>query len=195
MVRNKWFAATAYETEVNRRLRAFLKESGFEVLGVKGLGIEKVEDVDRVTQDGLLKFCVGVRETQPEGERNSGIVRRPAHPRNPGAAGAAGHIPAISSTPHALWAGVRLLGLSGRAPGLWDLCSRRLSSLCAGHFHRDPSLGDSRRMPRFADQPFPICGVYRRNHSRSAHSCSRADVRFNQVLGGQHFISCEHCGS
>jgi arylmalonate decarboxylase len=58
-------AATAYDDEVNRRLQAFLKESGFEVLGVKGLGIEKVEDVDRVTQEGLLKFCAGVRETQP----------------------------------------------------------------------------------------------------------------------------------
>jgi arylmalonate decarboxylase len=59
-------AATAYDDEVNRRLRAFLKESGFEVPGVKGLGLEKVEDVDHVTQDGLLKFCVGVRETEPK---------------------------------------------------------------------------------------------------------------------------------
>ena len=35
-----------------------------------------------------------------------------------------GHIPAISSTPHALWAGVRLLGLSGRAPGFGTLLSK-----------------------------------------------------------------------
>ena len=32
-------AATAYDDEVNHRLQSFLKESGFEVLGVKGLGM------------------------------------------------------------------------------------------------------------------------------------------------------------
>jgi len=117
-------AATAYDTEVNERLRAFLKESGFEVLGVKGLGIEKVEDVDRVTQDGLLKFCVGVRETQPNANAmlvSCGGLRTlellaPLEQR--------GHVPVVSSTPHALWAGVRLLGLSGRAPGFGTLLSK-----------------------------------------------------------------------
>jgi arylmalonate decarboxylase len=117
-------AATAYDDEVNRRLQAFLKESGFEVLGVKGLGIEKVEDVDRVTQDGLLKFCVGVRETQPAanailvscGGLRTLEILAPLE--------AQGHIPAVSSTPHALRAGVRLLGLSGRAPGFGTLLSK-----------------------------------------------------------------------
>jgi len=117
-------AATAYDDEVNRRLQAFLKESGFEVLGVKGLGIEKVEDVDRVTQDGLLKFCVGVRETQPNanailvscGGLRTLEILAPLEQR--------GHIPAVSSTPHALRAGVRLLGLSGRAPGFGSLLSK-----------------------------------------------------------------------
>jgi arylmalonate decarboxylase len=117
-------AATAYGDEVNRRLQAFLKESGFEVLGVKGLGIEKVEDVDRVTQDGLLKFCVDVRETQPNanailvscGGLRTLEILAPLEQR--------GHIPAVSSTPHALRAGVRLLGLSGRAPGFGTLLSK-----------------------------------------------------------------------
>ena len=35
-----------------------------------------------------------------------------------------GHVPVVSSTPHALWAGVRLLGLSGRAPGFGTLLSK-----------------------------------------------------------------------
>ena len=117
-------AATAYDDEVNRRLQSFLKESGFEVLGVKGLGIEKVEDVDRVTQDGLLKFCVGVRETQPKanailvscGGLRTLEILAPLEQQ--------GHIPAVSSTPHALRAGVRLLGLSGRAPGFGTLLSK-----------------------------------------------------------------------
>jgi arylmalonate decarboxylase len=117
-------AATAYDDEVNRRLQVFLKESGFEVLGVKGLGIEKVEDVDRVTQAGLLKFCVGVRETQPAanailvscGGLRTLEILAPLEQQ--------GHIPAVSSTPHALWAGVRLLGLSGRAPGFGTLLTK-----------------------------------------------------------------------
>jgi maleate cis-trans isomerase len=33
-------------------------------------------------------------------------------------------MPVISSTPHALWAGVRLLGLQGKAPGYGTLLSR-----------------------------------------------------------------------
>jgi arylmalonate decarboxylase len=117
-------AATAYDEEVNQRLQAFLKESGFEVLGVKGLGIEKVEDVDRVTQDGLLKFCAGVRETQPNANAllvSCGGLRTlellaPLEHRD--------HVPVVSSTPMALWAGVRLLGLSGRAPGFGTLLSK-----------------------------------------------------------------------
>jgi len=117
-------AATAYDDEVNRRLQTFLKESGFDVLGVKGLGIEKVEDVDRVTQDGLLKFCVGVRETQPKanailvscGGLRTLEILAPLEKQ--------GHIPAVSSTPHALRAGVRMLGLSGRAPGFGTLLSK-----------------------------------------------------------------------
>jgi arylmalonate decarboxylase len=117
-------AATAYDDEVNRRLQVFLKESGFEVLGMKGLGIEKVEDVDRVTQDRLLKFCAGVRETQPNANAmlvSCGGLRTlellaPLEQR--------GHVPVVSSTPHALWAGVRLLGLSGRAPGFGTLLSK-----------------------------------------------------------------------
>jgi len=121
-------AATAYDMEVNRRLQTFLKESGFEVLGVQGLGIEKVEDVNRVTQDGLLKFCVGVRETQPAanailvscGGLRTLEILAPLEKQ--------AHIPAISSTPHALWAGVRLLGLSGRAAGFGTLLSRKEGS-------------------------------------------------------------------
>ncbi len=33
-------------------------------------------------------------------------------------------VPVVSSLPHALWAGVRLLGLNGRAPGYGILLSK-----------------------------------------------------------------------
>jgi arylmalonate decarboxylase len=117
-------AATAYDDEVNHRLQIFLKESGFEVLGVKGLGIEKVDDVNRVTQPELLKFCVGVRETRPSanavlvscGGLRTLEILAPLEKQ--------GHVPAISSMPHGLWAGVRLLGLSGRVPGFGTVLSK-----------------------------------------------------------------------
>src|SRR6185312_16595648 len=36
--------ATAYNDEVNGRLQTFLHEEGFDVLAIRGLGVEKVED-------------------------------------------------------------------------------------------------------------------------------------------------------
>src|SRR5262249_39608550 len=47
--------ATAYNDVVNQRLQIFLQESGFEVLTVKGLGIERFEDSPPVTHDSLLQ--------------------------------------------------------------------------------------------------------------------------------------------
>jgi arylmalonate decarboxylase len=116
--------ATAYNDEVNGRLRAFLKESGFEVLVVKGLGIEKVEDINTVTQDGLIKFCAGVRGMAPKADAmlvSCGGLRTleilaPLEKET--------KIPVVSSTPHALRAGVRLLGLDSRAPGFGTLLSK-----------------------------------------------------------------------
>ncbi len=116
--------STAYNEEGNQRLRTFLTESGFEVLVVTGLGIEKVEDVDRVTQPQLLDFSAKVRESAPGanamlvscgGLRTLEIIA-PLEKRT--------KVPVVSSTPHALWAGVRLLGLQGIAPGYGTLLSK-----------------------------------------------------------------------
>jgi arylmalonate decarboxylase len=116
--------ATAYNDEVNGRLEAFLKESGFEVLIVQGLGIEKVEDINSVTQDGLIKFCASVHQKIPKadamlvscgGLRTLEIIA-PLEKQT--------KIPVVSSTPHALRAGVRLMGMDGRAPGFGTLLAK-----------------------------------------------------------------------
>ena len=116
--------ATAYNDVVNERLKAFLAESGFEVLVVKGLGIEAVEGVDSVTQDGLIKFCTSVYKMAPKadamlvscgGLRTLEIIA-PLEKLN--------GIPVVSSTPHALRLGARLLGLDGRAPGFGKLLAK-----------------------------------------------------------------------
>jgi arylmalonate decarboxylase len=116
--------ATAYNDEVNDRLRAFLKESGFEVLALKGLGIEKVEDINSVTQPQLIEFSAGVRASAAGADAmlvSCGGLRTleilaPLEQRT--------KVPVVSSTPHALRAGVRLLGLSGRAAGFGSLLEK-----------------------------------------------------------------------
>jgi arylmalonate decarboxylase len=116
--------ATAYNEEVSHRLRVFLEESGFEVLVVKGMGIERFEDRPPVTSEELLNFSAGVWETAPKADAllvSCGALKTlellaPLEQRC--------QVPVVSSLPHALWAGVRLLGLSGRAPGYGSLLSR-----------------------------------------------------------------------
>ncbi|HTB65957.1 MAG TPA: hypothetical protein VK727_06980 [Steroidobacteraceae bacterium] len=115
--------ATAYDEEVNHRLQAFLQEEGFEVLTIRGLGVENVADINNVTADGLLKFSVEVFESahRPDallvscgGLRTLDLLE-PLERRC--------KVPVVSSLPHALRAGVRLVGHSGRVPGHGRLLS------------------------------------------------------------------------
>ncbi len=115
--------ATAYNDEVNHRLERFLHEEGFQVLTIRGLGVEKVEDIHAVTQKGLLEFSAGVCESAQGadallvscGGLHTLDLIEPLERRC--------SVPVVSSLPHALRAGVRLLGLSGRVPGYGKLLS------------------------------------------------------------------------
>ncbi|HEY4214006.1 MAG TPA: aspartate/glutamate racemase family protein [Steroidobacteraceae bacterium] len=116
--------ATAYDDEVNHRLESFLHEEGFQVLAIRGLGVEKVEDIHAVTQKRLLDFSAGVYESAKGadallvscGGLHTLDLLRPLEQR----CGA----PVVSSLPHGLRAGVRLLGLSGRVPGYGKLLAQ-----------------------------------------------------------------------
>jgi arylmalonate decarboxylase len=116
--------ATAYDDEVNRRLQSFLHEEGFEVLTIRGLGVERVEDIHSVTPDGLFKFSADVFESAHGadallvscGGLHTLDLLEPLEKRC--------KVPVVSSLPHALRAGVRLLGLNGRAPGYGTLLSQ-----------------------------------------------------------------------
>jgi arylmalonate decarboxylase len=122
---NNVAVATAYADEINGRLRAFLIEHGLTPLVVTGMGIEAIADVDSVTQDDLIEFAVRVRESAPEadsllvscgGFRTLELIA-PVEERT--------GVPVISSMPHGLWAGARLVGLSGASPGYGRLLSQR----------------------------------------------------------------------
>jgi arylmalonate decarboxylase len=116
--------ATAYNETVNGRLRVFLEESGFQVIGVKGMGIERFEDRPPVTQDELFNFGATTFESMSKadtlliscGALNTLRLLDPLEKRC--------KVPVVSSAPHALWASVRLLGLSGQAKGYGRLLSR-----------------------------------------------------------------------
>jgi len=87
------------------------------------MGIEAVVDVDLVTQNDLLEFGARVAASAPEadslllscgGFRTLELIA-PIEAR-------AG-VPVISSMPHGLWAGARLVGLDPAAPGYGKLLS------------------------------------------------------------------------
>ena len=113
--------ATAYIDEVNNRLVSFLEEHGFQVLTIRGLGLERLNEPELLTPSSLIEFSSGVYDTAPDADAivvSCGGLRTleilaPLEVRC--------SVPAVSSTPHALLAGARLLGLSGRVPGYGSL--------------------------------------------------------------------------
>lgn len=114
--------ATAYNEEVNRRLDAFLRESGFDVVAMKGLGLEAIGSAEKVTQADLHEFSAGVfrqASKSPDallvscGGLRTLEILAPLEKET--------SVPVVSSLPHALWAGMRLLDLNVKAPGFGRL--------------------------------------------------------------------------
>jgi arylmalonate decarboxylase len=115
--------ATAYNEAVNDALRAFLVEHGLEPVVITGLGLEAMTDVDKVTQQHLIDFAERVHQSASGadsllvscgGFRTLEIIA-PLETST--------GVPVISSMPHGLWAGARLAGLGGAAPGYGSLLS------------------------------------------------------------------------
>lgn len=115
--------ATAYGDDVNARLQAFLQEHALEPLVITGLGLTAMTDVAQVTQQQLFDFSAHVHASAHDadslllscgGFRTLELIA-PLEERI--------GVPVISSMPHGLWAGARLAGLSGAAPGFGRLLS------------------------------------------------------------------------
>lgn len=116
--------ATAYADEVNGRLQTFLREHGFDVLILRGLGLDKIGAAGKVSQDELQKFAEGVFREAPKAEamlvscgglRTLELVAPWERACN---------VPIVSSTPHALWAGARLVGVNARVEGYGRLIAK-----------------------------------------------------------------------
>jgi arylmalonate decarboxylase len=116
--------ATAYADEVNGRLKTFLREHGFEVLVLRGLGLDKIGAAGKVSQDELQKFGEGVFREAPKADAmlvSCGGLRTlelvPIWEKYC-------NVPIVSSTPHALWAGARLVGANARVQGYGRLIAK-----------------------------------------------------------------------
>jgi maleate cis-trans isomerase len=99
-----------------------LKESGFEVLAIKGLNL--IRATNAVTQEQLSDFCAGVFATTPKADTlliSCGGLKTtdllvPLEVKC--------KVPVVSSTPHALMNAVRLVGISPRAKGYGSVLAR-----------------------------------------------------------------------
>jgi arylmalonate decarboxylase len=108
--------ATAYTDIVTERLKVFLQEYGFEVTAARGLGFEKIPE-GAATQEILLKLGTDAYASSKKADAvvvSCGALRTlelivPLED--------VVKVPVVSSTPHGLWHGVKLLGLPARVRG------------------------------------------------------------------------------
>ena len=108
--------ATAYTDVVTERLKIFLEEHGFQVTFAKGLGYERIPE-GAATQEILFKLGTDVYANSKKADAlvvSCGALRTlelivPLEQQI--------KVPVVSSTPHGLMNGVRLLGVSPRAKG------------------------------------------------------------------------------
>jgi arylmalonate decarboxylase len=108
--------ATAYTDTVTARLKIFLQEYGFEVTAAKGLGYERIPE-GAVTDQVLQKLGTDVYATSNKADAlviSCGALRTlqvivPVE--------AVIRVPVVSSTPHGLWHGVKLLGVKPTVKG------------------------------------------------------------------------------
>src|SRR5215831_5524714 len=108
--------ATAYTDIVTERLKIFLQEYGFEVTSAKGLGYERIPE-GAATQDILFKLG---KEAYANSKKADALVMSCGALRTLDLIVPLEkeiHVPVVSSTPHGLMNGVRLLGVSPRARG------------------------------------------------------------------------------
>ena len=115
--------ATAYTDIVTGRLKVFLEEHGFEVSSAKGLGFERIPD-GAATQEILFNLGADAYANSKKADAlvvSCGALRTldlivPLENKI--------KVPVVSSTPHGLMNGVRLLGVNPRAQGFGMVFSR-----------------------------------------------------------------------
>ena len=108
--------ATAYTDIVTERLKVFLQEYGFEVTAAKGLGFERIPQ-GAATQEILHKLGIDAYANSKKADAvvvSCGALRtlELIVPLENSV-----KVPVISSTPHGLWHGVKLMDVPAKVTG------------------------------------------------------------------------------
>jgi arylmalonate decarboxylase len=115
--------ATAYTDTVTERLKVFLEEHGFQVTFAKGLGYERIPEGAATDQ---ILFKLGT-ETYSNSKNADALVISCGALRTLDLIVPLEKeikVPVVSSTPHGLMNGVRLVGVSPRAQGFGMVLSK-----------------------------------------------------------------------
>jgi maleate cis-trans isomerase len=115
--------ATAYTDVVTERLKVFLQEYGFDVTATQGLGYERIPE-GAATHDILFKLSTDVYAGSKKADAlvvSCGALKTidlivPVEDVI--------KVPVISSTPHGLWHGVKMLGVDARVSGYGMVMAR-----------------------------------------------------------------------
>jgi arylmalonate decarboxylase len=116
--------ATAYTEIVTDRLRVFLQEYGFEVTAAKGLGFERIPE-GAATHDILFKLST---DSYASSKKADALVVSCGRLQTLDLIVPVEDVikvPVISSTPHGLWHGVKLLGANARVQGFGMVMAKR----------------------------------------------------------------------
>jgi arylmalonate decarboxylase len=108
--------ATAYTDTVTERLKIFLQEYGFDVTFARGLGYERIPE-GAATHDILFKLST---DTYANSKKADALVVSCGALRTLELLVPVENViqvPVISSTPHGLWHGVKMLGVNARVQG------------------------------------------------------------------------------
>jgi len=108
--------ATAYTDEVTERLKVFLQEYGFEVTAAKGLGFTQIPE-GAATRDILVKLST---DSYAASKKADAVVISCGALKTIDVIVPVENIvkvPVVSSTPHGLWHGVKLLGVPAKVQG------------------------------------------------------------------------------
>lgn len=118
---SKLTVGTAYTDTVNRALREYLRDSGFDILALEALHLTQVRDIQAVGDEDLIALGTRAFEKAPTADAlfiSCGGLRTlpvivPLEDRI--------ERPVISSATAGAWAAARLVGHSGRAAGYGQL--------------------------------------------------------------------------
>ena len=114
--------ATGYTDEVNGQFRVFLKESGFDVVALRGLRL--LTPPDNLPRSELETFVIEVFLAAPNPDAL--VLAFASTPTLDliGPLETRCQVPVVSARPHAFWSGVRLLGVKAGVDGFGTVLSK-----------------------------------------------------------------------